>query len=309
MQWTLLGAGALGCVIAGLLRHQGESVALMLSERHRGHLHPLYELINLSGRAELISTQACFAEQARQVECLIVVTKAYQILPALKNLHNLPSSTPIILLHNGLGVAEQVATLLPNNPLLAGICSHGAMKEADWLIRHTGKGDTWLGALNEAGREWAHLVKPLAKALGHAQWSDNIELQQRRKLAINAVINPLTAYHNIANGQLLTPRFNEALAQLSEEVHQVMAQLDGADAESLAAFRRRLQQVLELTATNYSSMQQDIAYGRPTENDYISGYVVAKAGQLPIPVTLQLYQAIQRLERGLGRDKQGQGTT
>lgn len=298
MQWTLLGAGALGCVIAGLLRQQHESVALMLSERHRGHFHPLFELINLKGRAKLISTQGRFAEQAREVECLLVVTKAYQVFPALSSLSTLPSHTPIILLHNGLGVAEQVAALFPDNPLLAGICSHGAMKEADWKVRHTGKGETWLGALNEAGKQWAHLVTPLAKALGHAQWSDHIELQQRRKLAINAVVNPLTAYHNIANGELLTPRFDEVLAQLSEEVHQVMAQLDGPDGESLPAFRRRLHQVLELTATNYSSMQQDIAHGRPTENDYISGYVVAHAGKTPIPVTTQLYQAIQRLEQG-----------
>ena len=297
MQWTLLGAGALGCVIAGLLRQQDESVALMLSERHRGHFHPLYELINLNGRSELINTQACFAEQARAVECLLVVTKAYQVVPALSALTGLSAHTPIILLHNGLGVAEQVATLFPDNPLLAGICSHGAMKEADWKIRHTGKGETWLGGVNEAGKKWAHLVEPLARALGHAQWSDHIEIQQRRKLAINAVINPLTAYHNIANGELLTPRFDDVLTQLSEEVHQVIAQLDGPDAESLPAFRRRLQQVLELTATNYSSMQQDVAHGRPTENNYISGYVVAHAGQIPIPVTLQLYQAIQRLER------------
>ena len=291
-EWTILGAGALGCVMAGLLRQRGERVSFMLSARHRGHFHPNLDLITLGGRHELIQSRPCFPEQARQVECLLVFTKAYQVVDALKGLQGLPTTTPIILFHNGLGVAEQVQELFPHNPLIAGVSSHGAMKEGDWLVRHTGKGDTWLGPLNEAAKDWAHLVKPLAAALGHAEWSEDIKLHQHRKLALNAVINPLTACHNIRNGQLLEARFADVLEQLSEEVFQVMVNL--GETESRDAFRRRLQQVIELTAVNYSSMHQDLALGRKTENDYISGYILAHAGAQPVPVSSQLYQEIKR---------------
>jgi 2-dehydropantoate 2-reductase len=291
-EWTILGAGALGCVMAGLLRQRGEQVSFMLSARHRGHFHPSLDLITLGGRHELIQSQSRFPEQARQVECLLVFTKAYQVLEALKSLQGLPTTTPIILFHNGLGVAEQVQELFPNNPLIAGVSSHGAMKEGDWLVRHTGKGETWLGPLNEAGKAWAHLVKPLAAALGHAEWSEDIRLHQHRKLALNAVINPLTACNNIRNGQLLEPRYADVLEQLSEEVFQVMANL--GDTEEQSDFRRRLQQVIELTATNYSSMHQDLTHGRKTENDYITGYILANAGTQPVPVSSQLYQEIKR---------------
>ncbi|WP_417618684.1 ketopantoate reductase family protein [Oceanisphaera sp.] len=294
MEWTILGAGALGCVMTGLLRQRGESVALMLSERHRGHFHPSLDLITLTGTHQLIQSRPRFPEHARTVECLLVFTKAYQVVDALKELHHLPASTPIILLHNGLGVSEQVQAMFPNNPLLAGVSSHGAIKERDWLVRHTGKGETWLGPLNEAAKAWSHLVKPLQKALGHAEWSEDIVLHQRRKLAINAVINPLTACNNITNGQLLEPRFADVLAQLSEEVYQVMARLDGDKAETPDAFRRRLLQVIELTSSNYSSMHQDLAHGRATENEYIGGYILANAGNLPVPVCGQLYQEIER---------------
>jgi 2-dehydropantoate 2-reductase len=291
-EWTILGAGALGCVMAGLLRQRGEQVSFMLSARHRGHFHPSLDLITLGGRHELIQSQSRFPEQARQVECLLVFTKAYQVLEALKSLQGLPTTTPIILFHNGLGVAEQVQELFPNNPLIAGVSSHGAMKEGDWLVRHTGKGETWLGPLNEAGNACAHLVKPLAAALGHAEWSEDIRLHQHRKLALNAVINPLTACNNIRNGQLLEPRYADVLEQLSEEVFQVMANL--GDTEEQSDFRRRLQQVIELTATNYSSMHQDLVHGRKTENDYITGYILAHAGTQPVPVSSQLYQEIKR---------------
>ncbi|ART83231.1 2-dehydropantoate 2-reductase [Oceanisphaera profunda] len=295
-EWTILGAGALGCVIAGQLHQKGERVGFMLSERHRGHFHPNLDLITLSGRHQLIQSQPRFPEHARKVECLMVFTKAYHVLGALKELQHLPKSTPIILFNNGMGLTEQVKELMPDNPLLVGVCSHGAMKEQDWLVRHTGKGETWLGALNEAGKEWTHLLKPLAASLGHCEWSDDIALHQRHKLAVNAVINPLTAYNNISNGQLVEPRFHDVLEQLTDEVYQVIARLNGSDAESKDAFRRRLQQVIEETAINYSSMQQDLANGRKTEIDYITGFILKHADGIPVPVSQQLYDEIKRRE-------------
>lgn len=292
-EWTIMGAGAMGCMLAGLLSRRGEPVSLLLSERHRGHLHPSLELIALSGQHELVHTRPRFAEQASAVTTLLVTTKAYQVIGALSALTSLPATTPIILLHNGMGLLDQVLARFPHNPVLAGVSSHGALKEGDWLVRHTGKGETWLGPANEAARACAGLVEPLARALGHAGWSEDILGLQHRKLAINAVINPLTASHDIRNGQLLEPRFAAVLEQLSEEVHQVMARL--GEQESLARFRRRLRSVIELTATNYSSMHQDLHHGRRTEIDQITGYLLSRAGELPVPVCRQLYNEVKKL--------------
>ncbi|WP_107853117.1 ketopantoate reductase family protein [Oceanimonas marisflavi] len=291
-EWTILGAGALGCTFAALLREKGNAVSLLLNERHRGHFHPALEFIALNERRRLVETHTRFADQAAGIDCLLVLTKAYQVLPALTSLRGLSANTPVILLHNGMGVAEQVASALPHNPLLAGVTSHGALKEGPWQVRHTGKGETWLGPVNDKGKAFAHLTKALAGALGHAEWNEDIVSLQHRKLAINAVINPLTACHHIHNGQLHEPRFADVLDQLSEEVHSVLAQL--GETETLTQFRRRLHSVIELTATNYSSMHQDLAHGRPTEIDYITGYVLRHAGRLPVPVCRQLYNEVKK---------------
>ena len=109
-------------------------------------------------------------------------------------------------------------------------------------------------------------------------------------------MNPLTAQHNISNGQLLEPRFVDAVAQLSDEVYQVISNLDASDAESKESFRRRLQQVIELTAANHSSMQQDLAHGRKTEIDYITGFILEHANGIPVPVSQQLYNEIKSRE-------------
>ncbi|MCC4265030.1 2-dehydropantoate 2-reductase [Oceanimonas baumannii] len=292
-EWTILGAGALGCTFAALLNEQQRPVSLILSERHRRHFNPAFEFIALNERRRLVSPHYRFADQAAATECLLVMTKAYQVLPALKNLHNLPRHVPVILLHNGMGVAAQVTDLLPHNPLLAGVTSHGALREGPWQIRHTGKGETWLGPLNEQGKAFSHLLAPLSAALGHAEWSEDILSLQHRKLAINAVINPLTACHHIRNGQLAEPRFADVLTQLCEEVHSVLSRLGETDTPE--QYQRRLNSVIELTATNYSSMHQDLAHGRPTEIDYITGYLLKHAGDLPVPVCQQLYNEVKKL--------------
>ncbi|WP_346350849.1 2-dehydropantoate 2-reductase [Oceanimonas sp. AH20CE76] len=293
-EWTILGAGALGCTFAALLTEQKRPVSLMLSDRRRRHFHPAFEFIALNERRRLVSPHYRFAEQAADIECLLVMTKAYQVLPALGSLRGLSREVPVISLHNGMGIAEDVAKLLPHNPLLAGVTSHGALREGNSQVRHTGKGETWLGPVNEKGKSFSHLTKPLASALGHAGWSEDILSLQRRKLAINAVINPLTACHNIYNGQLSEPRFADVVEQLSQEVHTVLSAL--GETETLEQYRRRLNSVIELTATNYSSMHQDLAHGRPTEIDYITGYLLKHAGELPVPVCQQLYQEVKKHE-------------
>lgn len=299
--WSILGAGALGCVFSGLLRLQGHQVSLLLSERHRGHLHPGMDMITLGGHHELIHTRPLFAEQASHVSRLLVTAKAYQVIGALQGLRGLPTDCPIILLHNGMGVTDTVRTLFPHNPILVGVTSHGAMKESEWLVRHTGKGETWIGPANDAAHDFQQLCGPLAQALGHAQWSEDIDALQRQKLAVNAVINPLTARYGVHNGDLLEPRFHEVLEQLTEEVYQVMHSL--GETETLVQYKRRLHRVMELTATNYSSMHQDLAHGRPTEIDHITGYILDQAHhrQLPAPVCQQLYQEIVKRSSGKGR--------
>lgn len=70
-----------------------------------------------------------------------------------------------MLLHNGMGIAEQVVQLFPHNPVIAGVTSHGAMQNGHFVFRHTGKGKTWLGPINEAAKAhsaWQTSSPPLS---------------------------------------------------------------------------------------------------------------------------------------------------
>jgi 2-dehydropantoate 2-reductase len=57
-------------------------------------------------------------------------------------------------------------------------------------------------------------------------------------------------------------------------------------------------QVIQQTADNLSSMHQDLAAGRPSEIEYITGYLVTQARQLGIacPLNQNLLTRVRRSE-------------
>ena len=63
-------------------------------------------------------------------------------------------------------------------------------------------------------------------------------------------------------------------------------------------WRELVLQVVDRTAQNYSSMQQDLANQRQTEIDYITGYLLQQAEQngLELPRHRALYLKIKALE-------------
>ncbi|MDF2414241.1 2-dehydropantoate 2-reductase [Aeromonas sp. 1HA1] len=293
-QWSLLGCGALGGVFASLLTQSGQPTRVLLRDRHRSTLHPRIDFTSLEGHTQLIAIERGFISQPGQITRLLVVTKAGQVVSALTPLvGKLAAGVPIVLLHNGMGIAEQVVQLFPHNPVIAGVTSHGAMQGGHFVFRHTGKGETWLGPVNEAAKAYAALADDLGAALGQAGWDEQILARQWQKLAINCAINPLTALYKLKNGELAGPRFADVLQQICVEVADVM-QAEGQPTSSDELLRRAMT-VVELTADNYSSMYQDMDQGRETEIEAITGFLLACAAKhgIAVPVNQGLYQAIK----------------
>ncbi|PKQ79557.1 2-dehydropantoate 2-reductase [Aeromonas sobria] len=293
-QWSLLGCGALGGVVASLLTISGQSTRVLLRDHHQSTLHPGTDFTSLEGQVQLLNIERGFVSKPGKIKRLLVMTKASQVIAALMPLAGkLDAAVPIVLLHNGMGIAEQVVEMFPHNPVIAGVTSHGAMRCGHFVFRHTGKGETWLGPINEAAKAHAALADELALALGQAGWDEYVLARQWQKLAINCAINPLTALYKLKNGELAGPRFADALQQICVEVADVMcAEGIATTAEEL---QRRAMTVVELTADNHSSMYQDMDLGRETEIEAITGFLLSKAAKhgIAVPVNQGLYQAIK----------------
>lgn len=239
-----------------------------------------------------------------KVAVLLVCVKAYDAVAACAQwLSLLADDGCLVLCHNGMGTANTVAAMLgKSQQLWLASTTHGALKTGPHRLVHTGLGATSLGPANLAAKQAfatvpAHLMAAIQAALAPVSLTPNIADLLWQKLLVNLVINPLTALHQCRNGDLLAAEFQPRVTALIDEAVRV-AQAQGISMDQAQA-SALVGQVMQRTAENYSSMQQDVAMHRRTELAAITGFLLdcAATQQLAVPTHQQLYDELTaRLE-------------
>ncbi len=292
--WQIIGAGAIGCLWAANLKRIGQNVhlvtrrALLNNTLHYQNLQQQQLQFTISHSRTLLNSDAP----------VLVCVKATQVKQAI--LTQRPMIAPrqvIILMHNGMGCAEQIQQLLPENPIICATTANACLQHGPLNIQQTGTGSTYLGAFNEAGKAYKHLADTLNAALSDSSWAEDIKQKLWLKLIINAAINPLTALLQVQNGGLQDHTLQQKITCIAKESAQI------AKAEQIhfteEGLLKMINQVIIATAENYSSMNRDLFFQRKTENEYINGYLLKKAQQHKIaaPCIESLYRQINEAEK------------
>lgn len=290
LRGAIVGQGAIGLLAASRLALAGRPIPLLLRQ-------PSAALAVTFSRQQQDYPLLLTTDVSTPLDFLLLPVKAFAVEQALKQYQSLLSpSAVIVLCHNGLGTLDSARSLLKaDQQLWFASTTHGALKTGPHRFRHTGLGQTMVGPI--AGPVGMTLCPQyyqlLDTALGPLQHTDNILPVLWRKLAINALINPLTALYQVRNGGLADAAFQPLLHQLLDEFLQV-ANVSGQHFNR-AELWASVQQVIEATAANYSSMQQDVQQQRQTELAYINGYLLQQAQmhQLTLPTHQRLVEALQ----------------
>lgn len=284
--WSVVGQGAIGLLAACRLQAAAYPVALWLRQ-------PRALAVTLE--AATGSTPCHFLPAVTPLRQVFVAVKAYAVADCLSQLTPaLSADAQLVISHNGM---PDLAYLQTVTKIKQGIwflsTSHAALRKAE-LVMHTGQGHSILSPLNSAAREAeSAIVEAMTQALGPLQVTADIKPALWRKLAVNAVINPLTALHNCRNGALASEVFQPQIARIIAEVCQLAA-LEQIELD-LQQTTAHVYQVMQATAANYSSMQQDHYYKRPLELAAITGFIIDTAitHQLPVPENQALWHALQ----------------
>ncbi|MCE5162967.1 MULTISPECIES: 2-dehydropantoate 2-reductase [Plesiomonas] len=300
MKITVLGCGAVGQLWLGYLQAKGHTVQgwqrIAEAAPVRFTLQPPSKPDSASSQERQYQVPCNDPHHLASSDCLLVTLKAGAVAPALLPLlDKLSASCAIVLLHNGMGSLSEPQLAQIQQPLLQGITSHGALRYATHSVRHTGYGETHLGALNAAGQTRLDAITDaLNAALPPVTAHTDIRPRLWHKLAVNCAINPLTALQQCRNGALLSQQA-ELQALCGETAAVMNAEGIAVSAEQLLA---GVNQVIQATAENFSSMHQDITLQRASEIDYITGYLIrrAQAHGLAVPHHQALYAAIKQLE-------------
>lgn len=294
--WQIIGSGAIGCLWAANLLRSGQQVHLISREKET--LQPLCTkpLVYRDLQGAITHFNCSHSTQlVNNSSPILVCVKAPQVKQALlQHLNNISHDQVIILMHNGMGTAEQVAEILPSNAIICATTANASLLNSPFNITQTGLGITYLGAFNEKALPFCHLATLLNNALGNCHWCDDIKDKLWLKLLINICINPLTAIFQVNNGHLSANNHQQKIKQIIRETAPVLK----AEELALGDLLTTVNHVISATAQNYSSMNRDIYFQRLTENEYINGYLLKKASQhnIETPLTESLYTQIKVLE-------------
>lgn len=302
MKVTVLGCGALGQLWLSTLYQQGHDVQGWV------RIPQPFCAVNVifpDGRAFNRNLPTNDPQHLAESELLLVTLKAWQVSGALGALlPRLNQNCVILLLHNGMGTVDELPP--HRQPILMGATTHAARHEGNAII-HVAAGVTHIGPGNARGNGSSHIADVLHEALPDVAWHDNILPSLWNKLAVNCVINTLTAVYDCANGELRP--HGARIEKICAEVAEVM-DFEGYQThkDSLLSY---VYQVIESTAANYSSMQQDIRNQRHTEIDYITGYVLRRARKhgLQLPENSKLFEFIKGKENDYERFGSGMSGT
>ncbi|KAL8675246.1 MAG: hypothetical protein Q9168_000366 [Polycauliona sp. 1 TL-2023] len=238
---------------------------------------------------------------------LIVSVKAFSTVDGLKRVaHRLRPESAILFLQNGMGIIEEVNDKVFPDPAqrpqyLLGVISHGVYQAKPFNVVHAGSGTMAMAIIPHNIEEIKpkfvpsalYLLRtltrsPVLAAVGFSP-TDLLQLQLE-KLAVNAIINPLTALYDCLNGGLLDQSsISRVMRLLLAEISLViksLPELQGVPNVNVRFDIRRLEgEVIGIatkTAGNRSSTLQDIRRAGPTEMEYITGYIVRRGEELGI---------------------------
>lgn len=287
---AVVGAGAIGGVLAALAYDQGHDVTVGVRTPF-----PVLRVRAHSAEREVGVRVATDPAVVTPVDWLLVTTKAHDTASAAPWLRALSGpGTVVVVIQNGLAQETRVAGLVdPSAHVLPGVIVLGAEALAPGLVVHHGYGRLTVPAGPHADA--------LADVLGPDVVVDGVadfRTAAWRKLISNAIANPITALVGRRNEVLREPFLADLVAGLGAEVIAV-ARADGADvsADDLDALRRHYADMPDRIGT---SMLYDRMAGRALEHEYLTGAVVATGARHGVPTPLN--DTLLALLRGIRPD-------
>ena len=198
---------------------------------------------------------------------------------------------------------------------------------ASWKAGHVERGhERGFGTGHDVFRAGEHdgkitartqLIADMLKVVDGSKATDNLWGERWSKLCANAMGNPVQAMSGLGSTEIASSEVGRAITiHLAGESARVglalgysIPKINGAAVEQWAdAGRRETWQALDemlrpksASTRNWkASMAQDVAKGRPTEIDYMNGFVVDRGREVgvPTPVSAAVVETVREVDRG-----------
>lgn len=284
LHYTILGSGAMGLRFGVLLQETGFHVDFVdiWDEQVRTIKGQGGVYVSRDGEGRHLVPIRIFSpeEYDGDPDVFIVFAKQMQLAELLERSARFIKSRHYVFSGmNGMGHIEKLDRYFDKEKVIAGTCLIGTVLNKAGDVDFIGKrGAGSINMVKQTGdpdSTTRQIFEDFTKARINPTMTDNFLGTLMAKVVFNSVVNTLCTLFQIKMGQFISfPDADKLGLQLIHEAYDVC---ERAGIQLLNTRQEEWETVRHVSAeTNplhYPSMYQDMSKGRPTEVDYINGYI------------------------------------
>lgn len=310
MQIGIIGAGAVGLVLAASLHRAGHTVELVARGATLDAIRR--DGVRMSGAwGDHVAAVSASDSIAHRPELALLTTKAHDAETALRTSADRLGGVPLLVVQNGLDGLSIARRVLQDPPLVVGLAMFASSLVAPGVARVTTPGATWLGSDDVAalafvtGAIGTAFPIDVKRDLLHAQWSKLVFNQVNALPAITGLsVQQVAAHRGLA--RLLAAGMTESV-RVARSHGARLVPMAGIPAWVLGALPLLPASLAALVprtiargmgdVPNPGSTLQSIRRGVSTEIDHLNGAVVRESRGVPTPVNALLVELVHEVER------------
>ncbi len=307
MRIGIVGAGAIGSIVGGLLTKAGRDVTLI--DQWPEHVEAMKRRgLRLSGTCgeHVVPVRALHIHEASAIEepfdAVFVAVKSYDTEWAtMLALRHLSPAGVVVDFQNGIN-DERVAAVAGKERALGCVITIGAgLYEPGHAVRtDSGAVGFKIGEHDGRDTERARRLVEIMNDVAPARLTTNLWGERWSKLAVNCMANPLAALSGLGSAEVRSApgirrvgihvaaeviRVGRAVGYEVEPIYGIAAQrfVDAAEGRDLEAVERDMSASVRFLSGGRPSMLQDVLKGRRTEIDALNGYVAEQGRRVGVP--------------------------
>ena len=299
MRIVVFGTGGVGGYFGGRLAQAGEDVTFIARGEHLRAIRSNGLKVD-SPSGDFVINPAKATDNVGEVgatDLVILGVKAWQVPEAARAIKPLVGpNTTVLPLQNGVDAVPQLVEALGSENIVGGLCRIVSYVVEPGHIRHAGFAPTIIiGELDNRRTERIAKIEGVFKHAGlDTTIAGNIQVALWTKFLFIASFSGVGALANAPAGVLRSdPKWRALMQSAMEEIY-TLAHARGVDLPS-DSVAKVMAAVDGLPDDATSSMQRDIAAGKPSEVESQNGAVVRMAHEsaVAVPTHTLIYQTLK----------------
>jgi len=299
MRIAVFGAGGVGGFFGGRLAHAGEDVTFIARGEHlRAIKAGGLKVESPSGDFVVFPAKATDdVTEVGEVDLVILGVKAWQVPEAAHAMKPLAGSrTTVLPLQNGVDAVSQLVAELGSDRVIGGLCRIVSFVVGPGHIRHAGfTPSIIIGELDNRRTARTDTIEQVFKNAGlEISVAADIQVALWTKFLFIASFSGVGAMANAPAGVVRSdPKWRSLLLNAMEEIYAL------AHARGIKLPANSMDTVMAsvdgLPEDATSSMQRDVAAGKPSELESQNGAVVrmAREAGIDVPTHTLIYQTLK----------------